>query len=189
MDKRTPTLPDLLSQDATAGLVALPIFPDPWTQPATIDLLRAADDWPIKAALAPYVGCAMVAHTTTTTRKALIRVSGAVAYLRVDITQCSANDGSLVSTPTATMTGTDDSTAIELALSVYNYAAWPTEHATIVHTRGTTSTAIIDAPVADQNRQMEVTPSKAAQTEAITVNNNQSITIWASTRVADLLTL
>lgn len=190
MDKRPPTLPDLLPQDASLPMVQIPTYPQAWTQPATIDLLRAADNWPIKVAFAPYVGCAMVANTTATTRKALVRVSGSATFVRVDITQCCTSDsGADGQVSQVTLTGDEDAVAVRLWLSYFSYTAWPTDYATTIPARGTTSGAIIASPGANQDRQIEIAEGKAPQTESITVNHNHAITIWAGNRVGDLLTL
>jgi len=190
MDKRPPTLPDLLPQDASLPMVQIPTYPQAWTQPATIDLLRAADNWPIKVAFAPYVGCAMVANTTATTRKALVRVSGAVTFVRADVTQCTTtNTAATAQTAQVSLTGDDDGIAVRLWIQNHSYIAWPTDYATSYPARATTNGAIIASPAANQDRQIEITESKAPQTEAITVNHNHAITIWAGNRVGDLLTL
>jgi|10_taG_2_1085330.scaffolds.fasta_scaffold05948_2 hypothetical protein len=189
MDKRPPTLPDLLPQDASLPLVQIPTFPQPWTQPATIDLLRSADDWPLKVAFAPYVGTAMVADTVGD-RKVLARVSGSVTYLRADLTKCGNNSASQNWRNFVNLTGDADGIAVKLWFNDYIFkTAWPTSYSTVLAGRGTTNGAIIASPAANQDRQIEITAGKAAQTEAITVNHNHAITIWAGNRVGDLLTL
>ena len=191
MDKRPPTLPDLLPQDASLPLVQIPTFPQPWTQPATIDLLRSADDWPLKVAFAPYVGTAMVADTRND-RKVLARVSGSVTYLRADLTQCGFNIPlSLSFFHNVTLTGDDDGVVVKVYFNNYVFwTSWPTGEGTNGEMcRATTNGAIIASPAANQDRQIEITAGKAPQTEAITVNHNHAITIWAGNRVGDLLTL
>jgi len=190
MNKQTPVLVDLFAQDESDPLVQIPTYPEPWTQPATVDLLIAASRWPVNVATAPYVGTAMIANTGGSARRALVRVAGSVDYLRVDATQCITNNtaGSSL-TSNVEIEGTDDSTVIKLQLPWHQYTSWPTTLPPKYFNRSTTSAAIVESPSANQDRQLGVTQSKAAQTEAVTVKDCHAVTFWASNRVADLLDL
>jgi len=192
--KRTPTLIDLHQQEPSEPLVQPPTYPKLWQQPATGQLLVMADVFPLAVALQPYAGTAMLGYTQTD-RTILARVSGASTHVRVDVTNTTITGFSTDNSTTITgaFDGVDvrmtKSAEIDTTLRIWPTALNPANSELMLQAQTTTSDAIVTAPAADIDRQIEISEQKAPDTDSLSLDHAQAVTIWAGARTNDLTSL